>query len=372
MDGASHWQIFRNITWPAILPVSATIVLIRLIEGFKIVDMPNILTGGGPGHGHAVADPPGLSRLAHDRPRAIGGDRLHPALPGDHHRHRVRRLGARPDPSELMANPLRRRSPSTSRRQPRSSSYVLLVVWAFVVLFPLYWLAITSFKLPIDVDRGPFYFPFIDFQPTLDAWHNILVELGNDTLRPYVNTVVVGLSSALLALMLGSSAAYALVRFTYRPQARAHRARASCCVAGSVRWPCSAASRGNSRSGRALAVFALLAQAVGAALPADAGQQRHRVLADLAADLAADRGRHPAVRAVPAGRPARHAARPDPDLRRDQPADRRLADARLLHGPAHRTGGVRPRSTARRSTGSSARSCCRSPCRASWRRSSSC
>ena len=49
VDGASHWQIFRNITWPALLPVSVTIVLIRLIEGFKIVDMPNILTGGGPG-----------------------------------------------------------------------------------------------------------------------------------------------------------------------------------------------------------------------------------------------------------------------------------------------------------------------------------
>ena len=26
-----------------------TIILIRMIEGFKIVDMPNILTGGGPG-----------------------------------------------------------------------------------------------------------------------------------------------------------------------------------------------------------------------------------------------------------------------------------------------------------------------------------
>jgi multiple sugar transport system permease protein len=48
-DGASHWQTFRHITFPAILPVSTTIVLIRLIEGFKIVDMPNILTGGGPG-----------------------------------------------------------------------------------------------------------------------------------------------------------------------------------------------------------------------------------------------------------------------------------------------------------------------------------
>jgi multiple sugar transport system permease protein len=49
VDGASRWQTFRHITLPAILPVSTTIVLIRMIEGFKIVDMPNILTGGGPG-----------------------------------------------------------------------------------------------------------------------------------------------------------------------------------------------------------------------------------------------------------------------------------------------------------------------------------
>jgi multiple sugar transport system permease protein len=49
VDGSSAWQTFRHITFPAILPVSSTIILIRLIEGFKIVDMPNILTGGGPG-----------------------------------------------------------------------------------------------------------------------------------------------------------------------------------------------------------------------------------------------------------------------------------------------------------------------------------
>ncbi len=49
VDGAGRWQIFRHITVPAILPVSTTIVLIRLIEGFKIIDMPNILLGGGPG-----------------------------------------------------------------------------------------------------------------------------------------------------------------------------------------------------------------------------------------------------------------------------------------------------------------------------------
>jgi multiple sugar transport system permease protein len=49
VDGANSWQIFRNITWPAILPVSTTVILIRMIEAFKIIDLPNILTNGGPG-----------------------------------------------------------------------------------------------------------------------------------------------------------------------------------------------------------------------------------------------------------------------------------------------------------------------------------
>jgi multiple sugar transport system permease protein len=49
VDGANFWQIFGHITWPAILPVSLTLVLIRLIEAFKIVDLPNVMTNGGPG-----------------------------------------------------------------------------------------------------------------------------------------------------------------------------------------------------------------------------------------------------------------------------------------------------------------------------------
>jgi multiple sugar transport system permease protein len=49
MDGANGWEIFRDITWPSIAPAAATVVLIRLIEAFKIVDLPNVLTNGGPG-----------------------------------------------------------------------------------------------------------------------------------------------------------------------------------------------------------------------------------------------------------------------------------------------------------------------------------
>ncbi|WEX87780.1 sugar ABC transporter permease [Sinorhizobium garamanticum] len=49
VDGASTFQIFRDITWPSVAPVAATVVLIRVIEAFKIVDLPNVLTNGGPG-----------------------------------------------------------------------------------------------------------------------------------------------------------------------------------------------------------------------------------------------------------------------------------------------------------------------------------
>ena len=49
VDGANQWQIFRHIIWPAILPVSMTLILIRLIEAFKIIDLPNVMTNGGPG-----------------------------------------------------------------------------------------------------------------------------------------------------------------------------------------------------------------------------------------------------------------------------------------------------------------------------------
>lgn len=98
-------------------------------------------------------------------------------------------------------------------------SYLLLGLWTLVVLFPLYWLFVTSFKLPLDVNTGPFYIPFVDFQPSLHAWEYIIVgDLSRDTWRPYLNTVIVACVSASLALILGTAAAYGLTRFEYRPK----------------------------------------------------------------------------------------------------------------------------------------------------------
>lgn len=115
----------------------------------------------------------------------------------------------------------RRRRPRALDEPPliwKAVSYLLLGIWSFVVLFPLYWLAVTSLKLPIDVNSGPFYLPGVDFRPSLDAWRYLFGEVLEDTLRPYRNTVVVALASSVIALAIGSMAAYALVRIRYRPR----------------------------------------------------------------------------------------------------------------------------------------------------------
>jgi multiple sugar transport system permease protein len=97
-------------------------------------------------------------------------------------------------------------------------SYLVLGVWAAVILFPLYWVVVTSLKLPVQINSGPFYLPGIDFEPSLHAWAYILSGQLKGQLQAFFNTVVVSFTSSVLALILGAAAAYALVRFQYQPR----------------------------------------------------------------------------------------------------------------------------------------------------------
>ncbi|MCY4146100.1 MAG: sugar ABC transporter permease [Chloroflexi bacterium] len=49
VDGANVAQIFARITLPILLPISLTVILIRGLEIFKIIDVVVVTTGGGPG-----------------------------------------------------------------------------------------------------------------------------------------------------------------------------------------------------------------------------------------------------------------------------------------------------------------------------------
>ena len=54
VDGAGGWQSFRGITLPLMVPTLWLILLLRLVEAFKVFDIPTSLTLGGPGRATEV------------------------------------------------------------------------------------------------------------------------------------------------------------------------------------------------------------------------------------------------------------------------------------------------------------------------------
>ncbi|MFZ0215957.1 MAG: carbohydrate ABC transporter permease, partial [Candidatus Dormiibacterota bacterium] len=93
--------------------------------------------------------------------------------------------------------------------------YVPLGLWAVFVAFPLYWVLITAFKTNSSIYGGARWLPFVDYQPSLSAWQSILGG-ANSVLGPLLHSVVIVTVSTVVALLLGSMAAFGLARFPLR------------------------------------------------------------------------------------------------------------------------------------------------------------
>jgi multiple sugar transport system permease protein len=118
----------------------------------------------------------------------------------------------------------RRTASSAKRILNRALIYGALLFWAFVCLFPIYWTVTTSFKSAIDVTQGHLI-PWLDFQPDWKGWRSLGLSpdtmLGTSTARAefmsrFQNSIVTSVGASLLALVLGSLAAYGLSRFRYK------------------------------------------------------------------------------------------------------------------------------------------------------------
>jgi len=93
----------------------------------------------------------------------------------------------------------------------RTLSYLALTIAVILILFPLYWMVITSLKLPREIYRTPSLWPQVF---TLDNYYNLLFE--KDFLRPILNSFIVSVSVTVVSVTFSAFAAYSMVRFRYR------------------------------------------------------------------------------------------------------------------------------------------------------------
>ena len=106
-------------------------------------------------------------------------------------------------------------APSAIDRQLRYAFYSMLAILvALVFLFPLYWGLSTSLRTPIETFTvAGFGIPWIHFTPTLDNWADQLQV--PETQNALINSSLIASCATLLALLLGTPAAYALARFRF-------------------------------------------------------------------------------------------------------------------------------------------------------------
>jgi multiple sugar transport system permease protein len=93
----------------------------------------------------------------------------------------------------------------------RALIILVMVVALLFVLFPVYWMVITSLKLPREIFRVPSLWP----QVFTAANYRILIE-DKEFLVAIRNSFIVASSVTLISLVVASLAAYSMVRFRYR------------------------------------------------------------------------------------------------------------------------------------------------------------
>jgi len=97
--------------------------------------------------------------------------------------------------------------------------YLVITFWSMFVIAPFLWALSTSFKDFNSVTGGATYIPWLQFEPSLEGW-KVLVRSpakgGVDIIEPYFNSIFVTCTASLISIILGTLAAYALSRFTFK------------------------------------------------------------------------------------------------------------------------------------------------------------
>ena len=99
------------------------------------------------------------------------------------------------------------------------SKYLAITLWSMFVVAPFLWALSTSFKDFNSVTKKATYIPWLQFEPSLEGWKVLIrspAKGGVDIIEPYFNSIFVTCSASLISILLGTLAAYALSRFTFK------------------------------------------------------------------------------------------------------------------------------------------------------------
>ena len=92
--------------------------------------------------------------------------------------------------------------------------YLLLVAAAAFTLVPFLWAGVNSIKTLAETFQLGAFVPFLQFQPSLDAWRDVLAD--PQTENAFVSSCVVSAGTTVFSLVLGVPAAYSLARYEFR------------------------------------------------------------------------------------------------------------------------------------------------------------
>jgi multiple sugar transport system permease protein len=108
------------------------------------------------------------------------------------------------------------RGSKARQRVSAGFAYLALALALIWTLFPVYWLALNSFKLDLDIFAVPPV--WFDFTPTLK--HYVAAFIERPFLRYALNSLIIAVSTTIVSLIFGTMAGYALARFTYPGRVR--------------------------------------------------------------------------------------------------------------------------------------------------------
>jgi multiple sugar transport system permease protein len=93
-------------------------------------------------------------------------------------------------------------------------TYGILISWTLILLFPMYWVVITSFKTRPAISAEATFVPWLDFQPSLRAWRDLFTQNVSGWQKYFVNSLIVSMATAALSSVFGMMSGYALARWT--------------------------------------------------------------------------------------------------------------------------------------------------------------